>query len=166
VEFKHLGISITVNENLGAAAIAANNTFDVDANNALTLQIGANNDANERMSIDNIGDMRSAALVVNALSVDTVTDAQNALTLIDNAINSVSATRGTFGAFQNRLEHTINNLAVAQENLAASESRIRDADVAREMANLTRAQILQQAAQGMLSQANMGAQGALSLLRG
>ncbi|MGH2356142.1 MAG: flagellin, partial [Chloroflexota bacterium] len=105
-------------------------------------------------------------LGVNAASVSTVTNAQAALTLIDTAIATVSTTRGKFGAYQNRLEHTINNLGVAMENLAASESRIRDADVAKEMANLTRAQILQQAAQGMLSQANVGAQGALALLRG
>jgi flagellin len=77
----------------------------------------------------------------------------------------VSTTRATLGAYQNRLEHTINNLNVSVENLSASESRIRDADMAQEMMSFTRSQILSQAGTSMLSQANQGSQGVLSLLR-
>ena len=84
---------------------------------------------------------------------------------IDTAINNVSAARATFGAVQNRLEHTISNLASYQENLTASESRIRDADMASEMVQFTKFQILQQAGTSMLAQANQAPQSVLSLLR-
>jgi flagellin len=84
---------------------------------------------------------------------------------IDTAIQSVSTTRATFGSVQNRLEHTLNNLAAYEENLQASESRIRDVDMASEMVNFTKYQILQQAGTAMLAQANNAPQGVLSLLR-
>jgi flagellin len=84
---------------------------------------------------------------------------------IDTAINNISAARATFGAVQNRLEHTISNLASYTENLTASESRIRDADMASEMVQFTKLQILTQAGTSMLSQANQAPQGVLSLLR-
>jgi flagellin len=88
-----------------------------------------------------------------------------ALTDIDTAIKSVSTSRATLGAVQNRLEHRLNNLATYQENLVASESRIRDVDMASEMVNFTKLQILQQAGTSMLAQANQAPQGVLSLLR-
>jgi len=91
--------------------------------------------------------------------------AQAAIDLIDKAIKTVSSTRGDLGALQNRFEHTINNLNVTVENLSASESRIRDADMAQEMMQFTRNQILSQAGTSMLAQANQGSQGVLSLLR-
>jgi flagellin len=84
---------------------------------------------------------------------------------IDTAIQNVSTTRATFGSVQNRLEHTLNNLAAYEENLQASESRIRDVDMASEMVNFTKFQILQQAGTAMLAQANTAPQGVLSLLR-
>jgi flagellin len=84
---------------------------------------------------------------------------------VDTAINNVSAARATFGAVQNRLEHTLGNLASYTENLTASESRIRDADMASEMVNFTKLQILTQAGTSMLAQANQAPQGILSLLR-
>jgi flagellin len=84
---------------------------------------------------------------------------------IDAAIDNVSAQRATFGAVQNRLEYTLQNAAIYQENLTASESRIRDVDMAAEMVNFTKLQILQQAGTSMLAQANQGSQGVLSLLR-
>ncbi len=90
----------------------------------------------------------------------------SALASIDEAISNVSAQRATFGAVQNRLEHTLNNLATYEENLTASESRIRDVDMASEMVNFTKNQILQQAGTAMLAQANQLPQGVLSLLRG
>ena len=84
---------------------------------------------------------------------------------IDAAIGDTSTLRGTLGAVQNRFEHTISNLQVAQENLAASESRIRDTDMAQEMMQFTRAQILQQAGTAMLAQANAAPQSVLQLLQ-
>ena len=84
---------------------------------------------------------------------------------IDNAIKNVSKARGDFGAVQNRLEHRLNNLATYQENLTASESRIRDVDMAAEMTKFTKLNILQQAGTSMLAQANQAPQGVLSLLR-
>ena len=88
------------------------------------------------------------------------------LTSIDAAIVNVSAARSTLGAVQNRLEHVVNNLASYQENLQASESRIRDVDMAKEMVNFTKLQILAQAGTAMLAQANQSTQGVLGLLRG
>jgi flagellin len=93
------------------------------------------------------------------------TDASGAISLIDDAIASISNVRSELGAKQNRLEHTINNLSVTAENLTASESRIRDTDMAMEMANFTRHQILSQAGTSMLAQANQAPQNILSLLR-
>jgi flagellin len=84
---------------------------------------------------------------------------------LDNAIKNVSSKRSDFGAVQNRLEHRLNNLATYQENLVASESRIRDVDMAAEMVNFTKLGILQQAGTSMLAQANQAPQGVLSLLR-
>ena len=86
------------------------------------------------------------------------------MTALDDAISSVSTTRGTLGATQNRLESTVRNLSVTAENLSAAESRIRDVDVAEEMMSFTRSQILQQAGTAMLAQANGVSQGALQLL--
>jgi flagellin len=91
--------------------------------------------------------------------------ATNALDNIDTAIDKVSTSRSALGAVQNRLEHRLNNLASYQENLVASESRIRDVDMAAEMVNFTKLQILQQAGTSMLAQANQAPQGVLSLLR-
>ncbi len=91
---------------------------------------------------------------------------QAALTSLDSAISSLAQTRGTFGALENRLQTTISNIQNAMENLSASESRIRDVDVAQETANFTRMQILQQADVSMLAQADQQPQLALSLLRG
>ena len=93
------------------------------------------------------------------------TGAQGAIELIDKAIGTVSTARANLGALQNRFEHTITNLNVAVENLSASESRIRDTDMASEMVNFTRAQILSQAGTAMLAQANQAPQGVLRLLQ-
>jgi flagellin len=106
---------------------------------------------------------------VNQLDLATPTftpgsGASAAIGLIDTAIGSVSTTRAQLGAVQNRFEHTINNLNVAVENLTASNSRIRDTDMAQEMTNFTRAQILTQAGTAMLAQANQAPQGILKLL--
>jgi flagellin len=127
-----------------------------------TFQIGAN--SGQTLSVS-ITDQDAAALGVSGVDVSTQAGATSAITALDTAINSVSGTRADLGAVQNRLEHTVNNLNVASENLAASESRIRDTDMAKEMMSFTRAQILSQAGTAMLAQANQAPQGVLSLLR-
>jgi flagellin len=104
-------------------------------------------------------------LGVNGIDLSSKAGSQTAIGLIDTAIKSVSTSRANLGALQNRFEHTINSLNVATENLAASESRIRDTDMAQEMVSFTRAQILSQAGTSMLSQANQAPQSVLSLLR-
>ena len=109
--------------------------------------------------------MDSSALHVNSLSVSTVSKANAAITTINTAINKVSEYRADLGAAQNRLEHTINNLKVTSENMTAAESRIRDTDMAKEIAAFTKNNILNQAAQSMLAQANQTPQGVLQLLR-
>ncbi len=125
-----------------------------------TFQVGAN--AGEEMTID-IDAVSSTALLTDTL--DLTTGASAAITTIDDAIQTVSDQRASLGAYQNRFEHTINNLNVAVENLSASESRIRDTDMAQEMVSFTRSQILTQAGTSMLSQANQASQNVLSLLR-
>ena len=99
------------------------------------------------------------------ISISSQEDASNAITALDAAINSVSSERAKMGAVQNRLEHTINNLSTSAENLTAAESRIRDVDMAKEMMEMTKNNILQQAAQSMLAQANQTPQNVLQLLR-
>ena len=102
---------------------------------------------------------------LNGIFVSTQEDANKAITSVNNAINTVSKERSNLGAMQNRLEHTINNLNTSAENLQASESRVRDIDMANEMMNFSKNNILQQAAQAMLAQANQAPQGVLQLLR-
>ena len=107
----------------------------------------------------------ASSLGLSTAAITDTTGAVSSIALLDTAIKNVSTSRATLGAYQNRLEHTINNLNVSVENLSASESRIRDTDMAQEMMSFTRSQILSQAGTSMLSQANQGAQGVLSLLR-
>jgi flagellin len=133
---------------------------DVFTAGARTFQVGASN--GDTLDVT-IGVLSATSLGVNA--VDLEADAAAAINTIQTAIDSVSTTRSTLGASQNRLEHTIANLSVASENLSASESRIRDTDMAAEMVSFTRAQILQQAGTAMLAQANQVPQSVLSLLR-
>ena len=127
-----------------------------------TFQIGAN--ANEIVSLS-IGSTSASALSVSTLDIRTQTGASAAITALDGAISQVSTTRGNLGALQNRFESMINNLQVTTENLSASESRIRDTDMASEMVAFTRNQVLQQAGTAMLAQANQVPQGILQLLR-
>lgn len=154
-------------------------------NPTVKLQIGANE--NQSMSIE-IGDMRANALglvgsgegftttstvtdgtnatnIENALDVSDAKNAGNATTIINKAIENVSKQRSSLGAYQNRLEHTINNLDTSSENLTAAESRIRDTDMASEMSEYSKNNILQQAAQAMLAQAKSAPEQVLQLLR-
>ncbi len=111
------------------------------------------------------GGFDAADLGVDGVNLASKAGATAAITAIDTAIGAVSTSRANLGALQNRFEHTINNLNVTAENLSASESRIRDTDMAQEMMSFTRAQILSQAGTAMLAQANQAPQGVLSLLR-
>ena len=151
----------------------------------LKFQVGADGDANSAITVDlesaNVaavattlsaaftGATRDGDGVVTAVGtgVDFTThqNAQDSIALIDTQISDVSTARAELGAYQNRFEHTIKNINVAVENLSASESRIRDTDMASEMVSFTRAQILSQAGTAMLAQANQIPQGVLSLLR-
>jgi flagellin len=125
----------------------------------ITFQVGANDDDSIGVSTISLGSAITTG--VFDLTATGTTD----ISEIDDAINQVSAQRATFGAVQNRLEHTANNLSIYQENLTASESQIRDVDMAAEMVQFTKDQILQQAGTSMLSQANQLPNSVLSLLR-
>ncbi len=132
------------------------------ADNTTVFQIGANE--SEDMGIS-IGNMSASALGIEKVLVTDRESAARSITIIDNAIDRVSSQRAKLGAYQNRLEHTINNLTVASTNLSAAESRIRDVDMAKEMMNFTKLNILMQAGNSMLAQANQLPQAVLSLLR-
>ncbi|MGG0774790.1 flagellin Hag [Bacillus rugosus] len=138
--------------------------LDGTETDGFTFQIGAN--AGQQLTV-NIDSMSATALGVNTLDVtdfaNTPFDTQ--LESIDTAINNVSTQRAKLGAVQNRLEHTINNLGASGENLTAAESRIRDVDMAKEMSEFTKNNILSQASQAMLAQANQQPQNVLQLLR-
>ena len=132
------------------------------ADNSTVYQIGANE--SEDMGID-IGNMSTRALGIHRVLVTDRDSASRSITIIDSALDRVSNQRAKLGAYQNRLEHTINNLNTASQNLTAAESRIRDLDMAQEMMNFTKLQILMQAGNAMLAQANTLPQAVLQLLR-
>lgn len=130
----------------------------------LTLQIGDTSDPYNKLDVE-VSDMHASALGIAGLDIRTQDGAAAAVDLIKQAINSVSDVRGTLGATQNRLDHTINNLSVMTENIQDAESTIRDTDVADEMMAYTKNNILVQSAQAMLAQANQVPQGVLQLLQ-
>ena len=125
------------------------------------LQVGAL--SGQSISIS-IGNMNASSLKISGLKVSSFSAAGKAMAAIQKAINSVSTQRSKLGALQNRLEHTINNLNTTSENTSAAESRIRDVDMATEMVEYSKNNILAQAGQSMLAQANQANQGVLSLL--
>lgn len=133
----------------------------------IAFQVGANQ--NQMITLG-ISSMAAVSLKVDKTNVAITTKSASttiskAISTINNAIERVSTERSKLGAYQNRLEHTINNLNTSSENLSAAESRIRDVDMAKEMMNFSKNNILQQAAQAMLAQANQQPQGVLQLLR-
>ncbi|WP_428509217.1 flagellin [Roseateles sp.] len=166
-EFKELGSEIQ--------RVLAGTTFNGTAilgggAGAKDFQIGANTTVNDIVTVtttDLTADADITAVTNDAIdNTKTVADLKTTIDQIDTAINTVSSTRATLGAAQNRFEAVISNLMVSVENQSASRSRIMDADYASETANLSRAQILQQAGNAMVSQANQMPQQVLSLLRG
>jgi flagellin len=126
-----------------------------------TFQVGSN--AGETLSFS-VSSMAASSLGASG-SIETLANASAAISSVNDAIGKVSEQRAKLGAVQNRLEHKINNLNATVENLTASESRIRDTDMAQEMVSFTRSQILSQAGTAMLAQANQSSQGVLQLLR-
>jgi flagellin len=155
-EFQQLATEL---DNISTTAF--NGQVLLDGTFAKDFQVGANQ--NDILNIAVSTAMTSTGLGVNGL--DLTTGAAAAITLVNTAIDTVSTTRATLGAAQNRLEHKINNLNVTVENLTASESRIRDVDMAQEMVMFTRSQILSQAGTAMLAQANQAPQSVLKLLQ-
>ncbi len=131
------------------------------------IQIGTRNDPiSDRLTFDaSSADVNVAALGLNLASVSDKISAQNSLTSIDQAIISVSGIRADFGALQNRLQSTVNNIQVSIENLASANSRVRDTDIAAETAELTKQNILMQAGTSVLSQANSSTNNALQLIK-
>ncbi len=166
------GLTYTVKDSAGNIKTAATNALsnftettaaaNAQTDGRATFQIGANTDQNMKVEVK---DMGASALGVRGLQVSTQSQGNIAVKVIDAATQKVSAQRSALGAVQNRLEHTINNLGAASENLTAAESRIRDVDMANEMMQFTKNNILTQAAQAMLAQSNQQPQGVLQLLR-
>lgn len=138
-------------------------TINLLNGSAATVKIHVGANAGQNFTIT-INDMRASALGIATVSASTQAAADAAITTIDTAIGTVSTERSKLGALQNGLEHTVANLRVASENMAASESRIRDVDMALEMVAFTRNQILIQAGTAMLAQANVRPQLVLQLL--
>ena len=165
VEFSELsGISAAWNSNLNKftySTSTAETTLHL-ADNTTVLQIGANEGEDLAM---NIGDMRSHALGLDGVNVMSHDRAARSITIIDNAIDKINTQRANLGAYQNRLEYTASNLTTASENLSSAESRIRDTDMAKEMMNFTKLNIMLQAGNSMLAQANQQPQNVLSLIR-
>lgn len=135
---------------------------ETNGGNEIKLQVGAN--AGQYIGIS-IGSVNTTSLGIAGLIVSNHEDASDAITKTEDAIQKVSKIRGQVGAYQNRLEYTISNLDNTAENLQAAESRIRDADIAEEMMNFVKYQIISQAAQAMIAQANQSAKGILKLLQ-
>ncbi|MDQ6422501.1 flagellin [Paenibacillus sp. LHD-117] len=166
------GLSFEVKTATGTRKDAASNVLsnfsegvkakDARSDGSATFQIGSNTGQTMNLSVE---DMRASTLGVNSLQIGTQSQAATAIKVVDQAIQKVSAERSKLGAVQNRLEHTINNLNTSSENLTAAESRVRDVDMAKEMMNFTKNNILTQASQAMLAQANQQPQGVLQLLR-
>ena len=185
LDFNQLGVKITLNSTAGESAAnliasftnANNDVVTVTGSGAAKLQVGANTTAYDTMNIS-FNDVRATeAAGLNLLSAGAVdwtssativasnTAAQAFINQVDGAITTLNTRRSDLGAAQNRLEHTVNSLGVSVENLTASESRIRDADVAELSSQMVSNQILQQAGTAVLSQANQSSQAVLSLLR-
>ncbi len=144
-----------------ATSLIFNSTPD---HGGLSLQVGDTGEDFNQLTVS-VNNMDSQSLGVKGIDISTITGARSAIDNIKNAINKVSSARSDLGAVQNRLEHTISNLSVAAENMTASESRIRDVDMAKEMMMFTQNNVLSQAAQAMLAQSNQQPQQILQLLR-
>ena len=147
---------------IGRVGLETNSIGAILRDNSLTMHIGANENQVTKVSVS---DASSKAIGINMIDLTTQESAEDAISVIDNAINMVSSSRSSLGATMNRLEHTIRSLGVTADNLTEAESRIRDADMAKEIMEYTKHSILAQVAQAMLAQANLMPQSILSLLQ-
>jgi len=163
LNFDALGVSIKTDSNYVVGGTNFTGlTIVTGAAAGAKFQIGANATQEVSLSLSN---MDATTLAIHNIDLSTQSGASAAITAVDSALGVVSSERSKLGAMQNRLEHTINNLGTTSENLTASESRIRDVDMAKEMMEFTKNNILQQAATAMLAQANQAPQGVLQLLQ-
>jgi flagellin len=166
------GVTFTVNGSDGTENSTAGNALsgfsqtsaatNTQCNGSATVLIGANTGQTLNLSISN---MSAGSLGVGNLNVESQSSADVAIKVIDTATATVSAARGKMGAEENRLEHTMNNLTTSSENITAAESRIRDVDMASEMATYTKLSVINQAATAMLAQANSQPEQVLTLLK-
>ena len=163
-QLKGYGIDAKVNGGAKTTIDITKLSSTSNSKGGLTLQIGDTGDSFNQLNVS-IKDCHSAAIGITGVDIGTQAGAKAALQTIEKAINYVSDVRGTLGATQNRLDHTINNLSVMQENIQDAESTIRDTDIADEMMAYTKNNILIQSAQAMLAQANAVPQGVLQLLQ-
>ncbi|HOO45216.1 MAG TPA: flagellin, partial [Deltaproteobacteria bacterium] len=164
LNFDKLGISINVDSQFADGDLDAN-TFTVTAGVCGGIfQVGSSNSVSADTIGVSFGDMQAATLGIDGIDLSTRSGASDALTTIDSAIDTVNNVLGDMGAAVNRLEYTYTNLQVSIENFSASQSVIRDVDMAAEMISFTKNQILLQAGTAMLAQANMSSQNVLSLL--
>jgi flagellin len=157
------GTGITAPVSFDATTMPAEDSEEAK-NAGLILQIGASAAEDQQVNLK-IGNLSSKGLGIDQVDLSTQEKALESIQYIDDAINTVSGTRADLGALQNRLEHTVNNLGVTSENLTSAESRIRDVDMAKEMMEMTKNNVLTQAAQSMLAQANTQPQSILKLLQ-
>jgi flagellin len=155
------GTNITANTDIVFTDV--DNKLKVNGND-LQLQVGDTPDSYQKVTVK-IQDMSSKGLGLTGLDLSSQEGASKAIDTIQNAVNAVSTQRGQLGALQNRLDHTLNNLDATEQNITAAESQIRDVDMAKEMTQYSKNNILVQAAQSMLAQANSLPQGVLSLLQ-
>lgn len=154
-------------DRIASATVFGSSQLLSAASSTFTFQVGYDGSSYNKVAVT-VSGVSTGVLSLgsaNIQSLVTGSSAANALTLIDAAITAISVTRTTLGAMQNRFESTINNLGVAVENLSSAESRVRDTDMAAEMTQFTRSQILMQAGTAMLAQANAAPQSVLQLLR-
>ncbi|MBW1961902.1 MAG: flagellin [Deltaproteobacteria bacterium] len=160
VYFASVGVTITVNTNVSSSM---DGSITAGSAGHSAFQIGAENTTNDRLTIT-LGNAQQAGLGITNLDLGTASNAQAAIATIDTAIGSLNTIRGNIGSYMNRLSYASANLASTIENVQASESVIRDIDMAAEMAEFTKNQILLQAGTAMLAQANMAPQVVLQLL--
>lgn len=158
------GVDASVGKGITTAHMNFTSYPFTDTSGGLVLQIGEGSEDYNQMRID-IPDVRSKALGLTNVSVSHLTSAQSAIAEIKQALNYISGVRGNMGAYQNRLDHTLDNLSIMEEHIQSAESSIRDADLADEMTAYTKSNILIQSAQAMLAQANTLPQGVLQLMQ-
>ena len=165
-EFSQLQAEVT--RITGNTNFNGSNTLGAAAATGITFQVGANTADSVSVSGTDLtaSSSKTASAAASSITVSSAANSTAAITAIDAAISEVNGVRATMGAAQNRFESIVSNLQVSSENQSAAKSRIMDTDFAAETANLSRAQILQQAGTAMLAQANSSPNGVLALLRG